>query len=192
MEETAMIDPTNSLLYKNLDRLLLHSGEIAARVSELGREITRDYEGRDLVCVCILKGASLFFSDLIRAIDMPLCVGFMSISSYGSATKSSGVVRILKDLDKDIVGRDVLIIEDIIDTGLTLSFLIESLKVRGAASLRVLTLLDKPCRRKVELTPDYRGFEIEDYFVVGYGLDYDERYRNLPDIGVLRPEVYSA
>ncbi|MCL1963472.1 MAG: hypoxanthine phosphoribosyltransferase [Firmicutes bacterium] len=179
-------------MYKDLDKLLLCSGEIAKRVCALGREITRDYGGRDLVCVCILKGASLFFSDMIRSIDLPLSVDFMAISSYGSATKSSGVVRILKDLDKDIVGRDVLIIEDIIDTGLTLSFLMENLKARGAASLRVLTLLDKPSRRKVELAPDYRGFEIEDCFVVGYGLDYDERYRNLPDIGVLRPEVYSA
>ena len=187
-----MINPVNSPLYKDLDRLLLHSGEIAARVSELGREITGDYKGRNLVCVCILKGAAVFFSDMIRAIDLHLSVDFMSISSYGSATKSSGVVRILKDLDRDIVGRDVLIIEDIIDTGLTLSFLMKNLKARGAASLRVLTLLDKPSRRKVDLTPDYRGFEIEDYFVVGYGLDYDERYRNLPDIGVLRPEVYSA
>ena len=134
----------------------------------------------------------MFFSDLIRSIDLPLTIDFMSISSYGSATKSSGVVRILKDLDKDIVGRHVLIIEDIIDTGLTLSFLKENLKARGAASLAVCTLLDKPSRRKTDLKPDYRGFEIDDYFVVGYGLDYAERYRNLPDIGVLKPEVYST
>ena len=186
-----MIDPATSALYKDVEKLLLHSDEISARVAELSAEITRDYQGRALVCVCILKGAAFFFSDLVRRVDLPLSVDFMSISSYGSATKSSGVVRILKDLDRDIVGRDVLIIEDIIDTGLTLSFLKENLKARGAASLRVVTLLDKPCRRQVDLAPDYRGFEIEDYFVVGYGLDYNERYRNLPDIGVLRPEVYS-
>ena len=129
---------------------------------------------------------------MIRAIDLPLRVDFMSISSYGSATKSSGVVRILKDLDRDIVGQHVLIIEDIVDSGLTLSFLKQNLLARGAASLSVCTLLDKPGRRKVALTPDYCGFEIEDAFVVGYGLDYAERYRNLPDIGVLKPEVYTS
>ncbi len=187
-----MLDPKTSPLYKDLETLLLTSEQISARVAEMGANLTRDFAGRDLVCVCILKGAALFFSDLLRCIDLPLNIDFMSISSYGSATKSSGVVRILKDLDKDIVGRDVLIIEDIIDTGLTLSFLKQNLVARGAASLSVCTLLDKPSRRKTDLTPDYKGFTIDDYFVVGYGLDYDERYRNLPDIGVLRPEVYSA
>lgn len=187
-----MINRDTSPLYKDLDTILLTREQIEARVGEMGAQLTRDYEGHDLVCVCILKGAASFFSDLIRCIDVPLHTDFMSISSYGSATKSSGVVRILKDLDKDIVGRDVLVIEDIIDTGLTLSFLSENLRARGAKSLSVCTLLDKPYRRKVDLIPDYRGFEIEDHFVVGYGLDFAERYRNLPDIGILRPEVYSS
>jgi hypoxanthine phosphoribosyltransferase len=187
-----MINPSTSLMYKDLEKLLLTRDQIAERVSELGRTLTEEFAGRDLVCICILKGATPFFSDLIRCMDLPLSMDFMSISSYGNATKSSGVVRILKDLDKDIVGRHVLIIEDIIDTGLTLSFLKETLRTRAAASISVCTLLDKPSRRKVDLTPDYRGFEIDDHFVVGYGLDYSERYRNLPDIGVLRPEVYSA
>lgn len=186
-----MIDPKVSSLYQDLREVLLTHAQIQARIEEMGRELTEAYSGCDLVCVCILKGAALFFSDLVRAIDLPLHMDFMSISSYGSATKSSGVVRILKDLDKDIVGRHVLVIEDIVDTGLTLSFLRENLVARGAASLKVCTLLDKPSRRKTELIPDYKGFVIEDKFVVGYGLDYDERYRNLPDIGVLKPEVYT-
>ncbi len=186
-----MLNRDASPLYKDLDRLLLTKEQIMARVAELGRQLTAEYAGSDLVCICILKGATTFFSDLIRCIDLPLHLDFMSISSYGSATKSSGVVRILKDLDKDIVGRDALIVEDIIDTGLTLSFLAENLKARGARSLKVCTLLDKPYRRKTALVPDYCGFVIEDHFVVGYGLDYAEAYRNLPDIGVLRPEVYS-
>lgn len=186
-----MINPKTSPLYQDLSEVLLAYDEIQARLNEMGEQLTREYAGCDLVCVCILKGAAPFFSDLIRCIDLPLHVDFMSISSYGSATKSSGVVRILKDLDKDIVDRDVLVIEDIIDTGLTLSFLKENLVARGARSLRVCTLLDKPSRRKTELVPDYKGFTVEDKFVVGYGLDYAERYRNLPDIGVLRPEVYT-
>ncbi len=185
-----MIDGKLSPLYQDLATMLLTREQIAARIEELGAELTRDYQGRDLVCVCILKGAAVFFSDLTRCIDLPLTMDFMSISSYGNATRSSGVVRILKDLDRDIVGRDVLIIEDIIDTGLTLSFLKDNLIARGARSLSVCTLLDKPYRRKVDLKPDYRGFEIDDHFVVGYGLDYAEKYRNLPDIGVLAERVY--
>lgn len=187
-----MLRPGISPLYQDLEKLLLTGEEISARVGAMGKEITDALSGRDLVCICILKGAAVFFSDLIRCIDLPLHLDFMSISSYGSATKSSGVVRINKDLDRDIVGRDALVIEDIIDTGLTLSFLKKNLLARGARTLSVCTLLDKPSRRKTDLTPDFRGFEIDDFFVVGYGLDYAERYRNLPDIGVLRPEVYSA
>ncbi len=186
-----MLKRDSSHLYKDLDRILLTEKQISDRVCGMGQQLTKDYAECDLVCIGILKGAVVFFSDIIRAIDLPLHIDFMSISSYGSATKSSGVVRILKDLDKDIVGRDVLIVEDIIDTGLTLSFLVENLRTRGAKSLKVCTLLDKPYRRKTALVPDYCGFEVEDYFVVGYGLDFAERYRNLPDIGVLRPEVYS-
>lgn len=181
-------------MYKDLkDKMLLTKEQIAARVRELGAQITNDYEDADgdLVLVGILKGAVVFFADLIREIDLPLSMDFMAISSYGSATKSSGVVRIMKDLDKDIVGKHVLVVEDIIDSGLTLSFLKENLLSRGAASLRICTLLDKPERRKVDLHVDYAGFQIPDEFVVGYGLDYAEVYRNLPDIGVLRPEAYT-
>lgn len=187
-----MLSAKTSPLYRDLQEILLTKEQIQERVTQMGAELTRTYAGSDLVCVCILKGAAIFFSDLIRNIDVPLNVDFMSISSYGSATKSSGVVRIQKDLDKDIVGKDVLVIEDIIDTGLTLSFLKQNLVARGARSLRVCTLLDKPYRRMTELAPDVSGFDIEDKFVVGYGLDYAERYRQLPDIGVLRPEVYTS
>ncbi len=178
-------------IYADLrDELLITREQIAARVKELAAQIERDYAGRELTVVCILKGAAPFFVDLIREIDLPLTVDFMAISSYGSATKSSGVVRILKDLDKPVNGKDVLIVEDIVDSGMTLSFLKENLLSRGAASLRIVTLLDKPERRRVPLSVDYFGFTIPDEFVVGYGLDYDEKYRNLPDIGVLKPEVY--
>ena len=178
--------------YGTKDELLLTREEIAARVKEMGRQITGDYRGKDLAVICILKGAVVFFVDLIREIDLPLSMDFMAISSYGSATKSSGVVRILKDLDKPIGGRDVLVVEDIVDSGMTLSFLRDNLISRGAASLKIATLLDKPDRRKVPLHVDYCGFVIPDEFVVGYGLDYDERYRNLPDIGILDPSVYAG
>ena len=181
----------NRAMYSDLkDELLLTREQIAARVKEMGRQITADFQGKDMVAICILKGAVVFFVDLVREIDLPMSMDFMAISSYGSATKSSGVVRILKDLDKPVNGKDVLVIEDIVDSGMTLSFLRENLLSRGAASLKIATLLDKPERRRVPLQVDYFGFTIPDEFVVGYGLDYDEHYRNLPDIGVLRPEVY--
>lgn len=181
----------NSELYKDLDRILLTREEIAVKVKELGQRITRDYEGKNPVLVCILKGASVFFADLIREIDLPLTLDFMAISSYGSATKTSGVVRILKDLDNDILGKDVIVVEDIVDSGITLSYLSKTLMQRGAKSLRIATLLDKPARRKVtDLKVDYMCFDIPDAFVVGYGLDYDQVYRNLPDIGVLSPRIY--
>ena len=180
----------NARIYQDLDRILVTKEEIDRKVKELGQQITADYAGKEPVLVCILKGAVMFFSDLIREIDLPRTADFMAISSYGSATKSSGVVRILKDLDKPINGKDVLIVEDIVDSGMTLSFLRENLLSRGAASLKIVTLLDKPERRRVPLNVDYFGFTIPDEFVVGYGLDYDEKYRNLPDIGVLKPEVY--
>ena len=181
----------NSELYKDLDRVLITKDEIAAKVRELGQQITRDYAGKQPVLVCILKGASVFFTDLIREIDLPLTLDFMAISSYGSATKTSGVVRILKDLDNDILGKDVIVVEDIVDTGITLSYLTKTLMQRGAKSLRIATLLDKPARRKVpDLHVDYMCFNIPDAFVVGYGLDYDQVYRNLPDIGVLSPRIY--
>ena len=173
------------------DELLLTREQIAVRVKEMAAQITEDFKGKDMTAVCILKGAAVFFVDLVRELDLPMTVDFMAISSYGSATKSSGVVRILKDLDKPINGKDVLIVEDIVDSGMTLSFLRENLLSRGAASLKIVTLLDKPERRRVPLNVDYFGFTIPDEFVVGYGLDYDEKYRNLPDIGVLKPEVYT-
>ena len=181
----------NEGLYRDLDRILLTKEQIAEKVRELGAQITRDYEGKKPVLVCILKGASVFFTDLIREIDLPLTLDFMAISSYGSATKTSGVVRILKDLDNDIVGKDVIVVEDIVDSGVTLSYLKKILEQRGAKSLRIAALLDKPARRKIpDLTVDYMCFDIPDAFVVGYGLDYDQTYRNLPDIGVLSPRIY--
>ena len=179
-------------LYADLKpELLITQEELHARVAEMGAQITRDYQGEGIVAVCILKGAAVFFTDLIRSIDLPLSIDFMATSSYGNSTQSSGVVRINKDLDKDVTGKHVLVVEDIIDSGLTLSFLRENLLSRGVKSLRICTLLDKPERRKVALKVDYKGFDIPDEFVVGYGLDYAEKYRNLPDIGVLRPEIYA-
>ena len=167
--------------------------EISRKVCELCRKIAADYAGNSPVMVCILKGACIFFSDLIREIPLPLTTDFMAISSYGSATKTSGVVRILKDLDKDILGKDVIIVEDIVDTGITLNYLMNLLIQRGAASLKIAALLDKTARRKVpDLKVDYVCFDIPDAFVVGYGLDYDQKYRNLPDIGVLSPAIYSG
>ena len=181
----------NREMYADLkDELLLTREEIAARVMEMAAKITEDFKGKELTVICILKGAVVFFVDLVREIDLPMSMDFMAISSYGSATKSSGVVRILKDLDKPINGKHVLVVEDIVDSGMTLSFLRENLLSRGAASLKIATLLDKPERRRVPLQADYFGFNIPDAFVVGYGLDYDEHYRNLPDIGILKPEVY--
>lgn len=181
----------NAGLYRDLDRILLTKEEIAEKVRELGKQITRDYEGKTPVLVCILKGASVFFADLIREIELPMTLDFMAISSYGSATKTSGVVRILKDLDNDILGKDVIVVEDIVDSGVTLNYLKQILFQRGASSLRIATLLDKPARRKVkDLKVDYMCFDIPDAFVVGYGLDYDQKYRNLPDIGVLSPRIY--
>ena len=181
----------NSELYKDLEKVLLTREEIAEKVKELGKQITHDYSGKKPVLVCILKGAAVFFADLIREIDLPLTLDFMAISSYGSATKTSGVVRILKDLDNDILDRDVILVEDIVDSGITLSYLTKILRQRGARSLRIATLLDKPARRKVkDLNVDYMCFDIPDAFVVGYGLDYNQAYRNLPDIGILSPRIY--
>ena len=157
---------------------------------ELGERITRDYQGKRPVLLCILKGASVFFSDLIREIDLPLEVEFIAVSSYGASTKSSGEVRLVKDLDRSILGRDVIIVEDIVDSGMTLNYIKNLLISRGAASLRIAALLDKPARRVAPLSVDYSCFLIPDAFVVGYGLDYNEVYRNLPDIGVLSPSVY--
>jgi hypoxanthine phosphoribosyltransferase len=164
---------------------LVPEEELQRRVRELGGEISRDYDGKDLFLVGVLKGAVFFLSDLMRAIEVPCEVDFMAVASYGSSTDSSGVVRILKDLDATIEGRDVLIVEDIIDSGLTLSYLLRTLKARQPRSLEVCALLTKPDRRKVELPIRYTGFEIPNKFVIGYGLDHLERYRNLPYVAAL-------
>lgn len=166
--------------------------ELQACVKRLARQIEADYAGKDLVCVCILKGGVMFMTDLVREINLPLTMDFMAASSYGSGTRSAGVVRILKDLDKDITGKHVLIVEDIVDTGNTLSYLSNYLRQsRGASDIAICTLLNKPERREArDLKVNYIGFEVPNEFVVGYGLDYDEKYRNLPYIGVLKPEVY--
>ncbi len=179
-----------SPMYEDLERILLSKEEIQARVRELGEQITADYRDDPPVLVGILKGAIVFFSDLIRSIELPLTIDFMAVSSYGSSTKSSGVVKIIKDLDHDITGKNVLIVEDIVDSGMTLSHLKQVLATRKAKKVSIVTLLDKPERRRTNLTTDYCGFQIPDAFVVGYGLDYAEKYRNLPDIGILSPKVY--
>ncbi len=179
-------------MHKDIDRVLISAEELQAKVRTLGQQISRDYTDADnLIMVGVLKGCIMFMVDLARAIDLPLSIDFIAISSYGKSTESSGVVRLLKDLDTDIAGRHVLIVEDIIDSGLTLAYLIGQLARRGPASLRICTLLNKPERRTADVSIDYLGFDIPNEFVVGYGLDYGERYRNLPYIGVLKPEVYS-
>ena len=169
-----------------ITRILLSEDKIRQKVQELGQCITRDYQNKDLFVIGILKGSIVFMSDLIRAISLPLQMDFMAVTSYGSSTKTSGVVRILKDLEADIISKDVLIVEDIIDTGLTLSYLKENLLSRNPASLRICAFLDKPSRRRVPIVPDYNGYEIPDEFVVGYGLDFDGNYRNLPYVGVIK------
>jgi hypoxanthine phosphoribosyltransferase len=178
-------------MYNDLERILLTKEQIAARVKELGAEISKDYADKNPLVVCILKGSVLFFADLIKEITVPINLDFMAVSSYGCCTVSSGQVKMIKDLDSCIDGRHVIIVEDIVDTGHTLSYLIKNLKSRNPASVKICTLLDKKCRREVELTPDYFGFEVDNFFVVGYGLDYDEDYRHLPEVGVLKPEIYN-
>ena len=173
-----------------IDRVLVSNEQIQARLDELAERINQDYAGKELLLVCILKGAVTVFADVLRRVTIPCQIDFMAISSYGSSTKSSGVVRILKDLDHGIEGKDVLIVEDIVDSGMSMHYLLDTLKTRKPASVRLLTLLDKPDRRRVELQADYIGFTIPDEFVIGYGLDYAEKYRNLPDVCVLSPKVY--
>ncbi|MEJ7696821.1 MAG: hypoxanthine phosphoribosyltransferase [Candidatus Limnocylindrales bacterium] len=180
-------------LHADVGEILLTEEQIATRVAELGRRISEDYAGRPVTLVSVLKGSLPFMADLMRAIDLPLRIDLMEVSSYGGgATESSGLVRILKDLSATIEREDVLIVEDIIDTGLTLNYLVRYLRGKNPATLRICTLLDKPARRLVEIPVDYIGFTIPDQFVVGYGLDYGELYRNLRFVGVLRPEVYAG
>jgi hypoxanthine phosphoribosyltransferase len=181
-------------LEEDIERIILTPEEISVRVKQLGEMISRDYAGKELLLVGILKGCMVFMADLVRELTLPVSVDFVAVSSYGADTKSSGVVRILKDLDESVESTHVLVIEDIVDTGLTLrlSYLLENLRSRRAASVKVCTLLDKPARRRVDVPVDYRGFTVEDRFVVGYGLDYQGKYRGLPYIGLLKPEVYGG
>ncbi len=172
------------------EEVLISKEEIETRLKEMGSEISKDYEGKDLLLIGVLKGSFIFLADLIRNIDIPVEVDFMAVSSYGNSTESSGVVRILKDLDSNIEGKDIIVAEDIIDTGLTLNYLIGNLESRGAKSVSVCTLLDKPERRKVDVKTKYKGFDIPDKFIVGYGLDYAQKYRNLDQIYILKEEAY--
>ncbi len=176
-------------LEASVSEILIERSSLEARIRELGEEISRDYDGRDLLLVGVLKGAVFFMADLMRELTVPCEIDFMAISSYGAATDSSGVVRILKDLDINIAGRDVLVVEDIIDSGLTLSYLMRNLTARKPASLEICALLTKPDRREIDVPVRYVGFEIPNKFVIGYGLDFGERYRNLPYVGVLRPDL---
>lgn len=165
--------------------VLLSEEEVDARIKAIGEQISKDYEGKQIHMICILKGGTFFMCELAKRISVPVSLDFMAVSSYGGDTKSSGVVKIVKDLDEAIQGKDVLVVEDIVDSGRTLSYLLEMLRDRKPASLRLCTLLDKPDRRVIDVPVDYTGFQIPDEFVVGYGLDYDQKYRNLPYIGII-------
>ena len=179
-------------MIKEVKEILLTEEEIGLRVKELGKKIEKDYQGKGLLLVGILKGAVIFMAELCKNIDLPLMIDFMAVSSYGNSARSTGEVKIVKDLDFSVEGKDVLIVEDIIDTGLTLSYLTDNLRKRGANSVKIVTLLDKPDRRNIEVEVDYIGFSIPNEFVVGYGLDYAELYRNLPYVASLKKEVYSS
>lgn len=184
--------PRAAPLHPDIEKTVISSRDLTSRCRRLGADITRAYEGRELMIVVILKGAFMFASDLVRHISSPLQVDFMAVSSYGDSTRSSGTVRIVKDLQKDVLGKDVLLIEDIVDTGLTLSYLRGMLLGRHPRSLATCSLLDKTVCRQVEVPVEFVGFTVPDEFLVGYGLDYTQLYRNLPYIGVLRPEVYQV
>ena len=179
-------------MHDDVQEILLDADTISSRVAELGAELTSHYADRDPVLVSVLKGSLIFLADLMRAMEMPVSIDLMEVSSYGSGTETSGQVRILKDLSGPIEGRHVIVVEDIIDTGLTLNYLLKYLADKGPASISIVCLLDKPARRLAEIPIEYRGFTIPDRFVIGYGLDFDERYRNLPYIGVLKPSVYGG
>lgn len=177
-------------MLKDIKEVLFSEESISEKVKEMGKKITKDYEGKNLIVIGILKGSVLFAADLIKNINMYCEIDFMAVSSYGYSTESSGVVRILKDLDHSIEGKDVLIVEDIVDSGITLDYLLKYLKGRNVNSIEIAALLNKPQRRKVDIDVKYIGFEAPDEFIVGYGIDYAEKYRNLPFIGTLKPEVY--
>lgn len=177
-------------MYEDVSEVLLSEEQIQARIGELAAQISADYAGKDLLLVCVLKGGILFLTDLMRQLDIPHAIDFMAISSYGASTETSGVVRILMDLNTSIEGKNVLIVEDIVDTGHTLDYILRNLSTRRPASLKVCALLNKPSRRVVEVPVHYVGFDIPNKFVIGYGLDFGEKYRNLPFVGVLKPEFY--
>lgn len=177
-------------MHKDIEKILITEEQIAEKCVEIGKQLSEEYRGKFPLVVGVLKGATFFMSDLARHIETHVELDFMDVSSYGSGTRSSGEVKILKDLDAKVEGRDLLIVEDIIDSGLTLSYLVDLFKYRKANSIKIVTLLDKPSGRTADIKADIVGFEVPDAFVVGYGLDYDEKYRNLPYIGILKPEVY--
>ncbi len=179
------------MMKDDIEKIYFSREDLANKVAELGRQISQDYAGQEIFAVGILKGAVVFFSDLVRAIDLPVQLDFMIASSYGDGTASSGTVKILKDLDYDIEGKNVIIIEDIIDSGTTMNYLLKYFEGRKPASVKLCALMSKPSRRKVDVKIDYCGYEVPDEFLVGYGLDYAEKYRNLPYIGVLKKEIYA-
>jgi hypoxanthine phosphoribosyltransferase len=179
-------------LLDDIDEVIVTEEQITKRLDDLASEITSDYAGEHLLFIGVLKGAFILMADLVRRVELPTSVDFMACTSYGSGTRSSGTVRILKDLDVDISGQHVLLVEDVVDSGLTLDYLLKNLRSRRPASIEVLAFLDKPSRRRVEIPIRYLGFEVPDVFVVGYGLDYAQRYRNLPFVGTLKPAVYES
>ena len=179
-------------MHQDIKEVLFSEEQLRDRIRQLGEEITKDYAGQELVLVCILRGSYIFMADLSRAIDLPLSADFIALSSYGKGTSSSGQVELRKDLSDPVEGKHLLIVEDILDSGNTLYYLMDILRVRRPASVRICTLLNKPERREKDIQPDYVGFTIPDAFVVGYGLDYAEKYRNLPYVGVLKPAVYGG
>lgn len=178
-------------IHDDIAEILFSEQQLADITARIAAQINRDYVGKNLLLVSVLKGSLIFMADLMRQIEVPCAIDFLSVTSYGSGTKSSGEVRILKDLDQSLEGKDILVVEDILDSGNTLSFLLKNLSARNPASIRLCTLLDKPERRQAPITADYIGAQVEDKFIVGFGLDYAEKYRNLPYIGVLKPEIYN-
>lgn len=177
-------------MLNNIEKVLISQEEIAEAVAKIGAQISKDFEGKNLMMVGVLKGSVIFMADLMRAVTVPATIDFMSVSSYGAGLKTSGVVTIIKDINKDLADVDLLLVEDILDSGLTLSYLKKHLEAKGARSIRIATLLDKPERRQADVVADYYCFKVPDEFVVGYGLDFDEYYRNLPFVGVLKPSAY--